>query len=123
MAKIVDAHEKDDDVSLENARKTWLEEDDFQNNKFVKKVIGRLIDKGKEQGFVSQNNVSKYFGVRTLSADMLDFVMEAMADAGISMVEEDMPDQEARGFFSMDTEQPEEAPEGNWRHCPIVAHG
>jgi RNA polymerase primary sigma factor len=114
MAKIVDAHEKDDDVSLENARKTWLEEDDFQNNKFVKKVIGRLIDKGKEQGFVSQNNVSKYFGVRTLSADMLDFVMEAMADAGISMVEEDMPDQEARGFFSMDTEQPEEAPEEEW---------
>ena len=116
MTKTTDLTEREEDEGLSESgsRKNWADDDDFQNHKFVKKAMARLIEKGKEQGFVTHNNVCRSFAVRHINQDVLDFVTDSLSDAGISLVEDDIPDSEGTGFFSMDPESSEEAPEEEW---------
>ncbi len=116
MTKTTDFTEREEDEGLSDSgsRKNWADDDDFQNHKFVKKAMARLIEKGKEQGFVTHNNVCRSFAVRHINQDVLDFVTDSLSDAGISLVEDDIPDSEGTGFFSMDPESSEEAPEEEW---------
>ncbi len=116
MAKGSDFTEREEDENLSDSgsRKNWADDDDFQNHKFVKKAMARLIEKGKEQGFVTHNNVCRAFAVRHINQDVLDFVTDSLSDAGISLVEDDIPDSEAQGFFAMDPDAQEEAPEEEW---------
>ena len=117
MTKTLELTEREDEENLSDvgSRKNWADDDDFQNHKFVKKAMARLIDKGKEQGFVTHNNVCRAFAVRHINQDVLDFVTDSLSDAGISMVEEDIPDSDSQGFFSIDpADSQEEAPEEEW---------
>jgi RNA polymerase primary sigma factor len=116
MSKIIDPTIKDEEEVLSDAStsKGWSEDDDFQNNKIVKKAIARLIEKGKEQGFVTHATVNRTFNVRKLNQDVLDFVSECLSDADISLVEEDIQENEAQGFFSIDNEVQEDLPEEEW---------
>ena len=95
-------------------QKNWSDEEDFQNSRFVKKAVNRLVEKGKEQGFVTHHNVNKAFGVREINQDLLDFVTDFLSDAGISLVEDDIPDPESRGIFGMDQEAHEDVTEEDW---------
>lgn len=107
--------EEDDNLSDVGSRKNWADDDDFQNHKFVKKAMARLIEKGKEQGFVTHNNVCRAFSVRHINQDVLDFVTDSLSDAGISLVEDDIPDSDGQGFFSIDpADSQEEAMEEEW---------
>jgi len=116
MAKSADFTEREEEENLSDSgsRKNWADDDDFQNHKFVKKAMARLIEKGKEQGFVTHNNVCRAFAVRHINQDVLDFVTDSLSDAGISLVEDDIPDSEGQGFFSMDPDAQEESPEEEW---------
>lgn len=116
MAKdFLEPIDRDEDLTPDPAsRKNWMDDDDFQNNKFVKKALATLIEKGQSQGFVTQNNVAKAFGVRTLNQDILDFVTESLVDAGVDLVEDDLPDQENGGFLALDQETNDEAAEEEW---------
>ncbi len=116
MTKGIDFTERDEEEGLSDSgsRKNWADDDDFQNHKFVKKAMARLIEKGKEQGFVTHNNVRRSFAVRHINQDVLDFVTDSLSDAGISLVEEDIPDSEGQGFFSMDPDSTEDSTEEEW---------
>lgn len=106
--------EEEENSSDSGSRKNWADDDDFQNHKFIKKAMARLIEKGKEQGFVTHNNVCRAFSVRHINQDVLDFVTDSLSDAGISLVEDDIPDSEGQGFFAMDPDGQEDAPEEEW---------
>ncbi len=117
MTKSTDLLEREEDEGLADvgSRKNWADDDDFQNHKFVKKAMARLIEKGKEQGFVTHNNVCRAFAVRHINQDVLDFVTDSLSDAGISLVEDDIPDSDGQGFFSIDpADSQEESMEEEW---------
>ncbi len=117
MTKGTDLIEREEDEGLSDvgSRKNWADDDDFQNHKFVKKAMARLIEKGKEQGFVTHNNVCRAFAVRHINQDVLDFVTDSLSDAGISLVEDDIPDSDGQGFFSIDpADSQEESMEEEW---------
>ncbi len=117
MTKATDLIEREEDEGLSDAgsRKNWADDDDFQNHKFVKKAMARLIEKGKEQGFVTHNNVCRAFAIRHINQDVLDFVTDSLSDAGISLVEDDIPDSDGQGFFSIDpADSQEESMEEEW---------
>ena len=117
MTKGTDLIEREEDEGLSDvgSRKNWADDDDFQNHKFVKKAMARLIEKGKEQGFVTHNNVCRAFAIRHINQDVLDFVTDSLSDAGISLVEDDIPDSDGQGFFSIDpADSQEESMEEEW---------
>ena len=114
MTKDTDLIEREDLEAEPTSRKACADEDDFQHTKAIKKAMAQLIEKGKEQGFVTHHNVCRAFALRSLNQDVLDFVTDSLSDAGISLVEEDMPDSDSGGFFAMDPEVNEEAVEEEW---------
>lgn len=111
-SKIYDGSQDEDELVLE--KKPWNDDDDFQASKTAKKALARLIEKGKEQGFVTYNNLAKAFGVRQLNQDLVDMVTDMLSDAGISLVEEDIPEQETGGFLAIENEAQEEVSEEEW---------
>jgi RNA polymerase primary sigma factor len=102
-------------MSPELSKKAWgSEDDDFQHHKVVRKALHRLMEKGKDQGFVTHHNIGKAFGVSKINQDLIDVVTDSLLDAGISIVEEDLPEQESSGFLSLDRETQEDATEEEW---------
>jgi RNA polymerase primary sigma factor len=101
-------------AAVEGEQSNWEDDDDFYDSKIVKKALSQLMEKGRDQGFVTHHNVAKAFGVQHLNQDIIDIVTDAFSDAGISLVDEDIPEQETRSFLSIDQETPEDAPEEEW---------
>lgn len=96
--------------ALEGSRKYWTDDEDLYNNKQFKKGLNKLIEMGKDHGFVTHNQVNRAFGLRHMNQDLLDAINESLVDAGISLVEEDMPETASGGFLSLEQDQSEEEP-------------
>lgn len=98
----------DKEDASEGPRKYWSDDEDLYNNKTFKKGLNKLIEIGKDQGFVTTSQANKAFGLRHMNQDLLDVVNEALLDSGISIVEEDLPETTTGGFLSLEQDQAEE---------------
>ena len=98
-----------------SVKKEWFDEEELQNDKALKKIVQQLIEKGKEEGFVTYNNIYEAFSSSSqITPEKLDIVVGILADMDITLSEEEMEDSSARKrFFSMDSESSEEHSEND----------
>ncbi|BDB96020.1 RNA polymerase sigma factor RpoD [Candidatus Hydrogenosomobacter endosymbioticus] len=90
-------------------KKEWTDDEEIQQDKPLRKIILDLIDKGKEDGFVTYSDVTNAFASYPITQEKLDTVIAALADEDISLAEDELFDLGAdkKPFFA-DTESPEE---------------
>lgn len=95
---------------MEKTKKEWMDDEDIAQDKPLKKAIQRLIERGKEQGFVTYDAVNRAFPSRSATPEQVDIITTVLSDEGISLIEGEFAETEQKkSFFSMDQEAGEEA--------------
>jgi RNA polymerase primary sigma factor len=94
-------------------KKDW--DEDLPSNRVLRKSVQKLIKQGKEQGFLTYENVYKTFGVRNIDPETMDIVTAVLADSSISLIDDELPESEVKekGFLSIEHE-PAEEPAEDW---------